>query len=370
MRGKLNKLKLIGGAALVTALVFSCKKKEDPQPETVVEQPVVQPAVYTADSLNYKEASQRMAMFIELNNKTKLGNTVGTFVDSSVLRNMFYNTGSPFANAALNTSNLKLSEAVDPNIHSLLLSYFQQLSEASKAAKQGAKDTAGVVYNSGATSGKLYDAKGYAIYELIEKNMMGGFQVYNIGTVHLSDANLNATDNVERLKNWDMAFGYLGVPRNFTATTTGYSFWGSYLKTNDALLGGSINKIMTAFVSGRKAIESNDNASVKANSQMIKQELDKAAAGMAMTYLFRARKYSINLDPGRKNGTLSEGRGFVNAIKFNPARKISDADLNTILTSLGSSNWDTQVADIQKALDILGLAYGFDSNPTTSGFNK
>jgi len=376
MKQTLSKLKLFGYCALATALVFSCKKKEDPQPEVVVDPPApTLSAVYSADSLNYLEASQRMAMFTELINITKQGNTVGKFVDSTVLRNMFYNTGSPFANATLNTSTVKLSEAVDPSTHALLLSYFQQLSEASKSQTKGGKDTAGVIISEEATSGKLYDTKGYAVYELIEKNLMGGFQVYNIGTVHLSDANLNSTDNTARLKNWDMAFGYLGVPRNYTATTPStpafpLAYWASYLKTNDATLGGNIKNIMTAFVSGRKAIEANNNTEVKANARIIKEELDRTGAGMAMTYLFRARKAMLNQYKGRRNGALSEGRGFLDAMKFNPSRKITDAEWNEVISYLGTNNWDTSLADVEKALDKLGLVYGFDSNVTTSKFNK
>lgn len=365
MSWTLSKLKFLGGVALAASLAFSCKKKEDPQP---VEEE--KPVVTTADSLRYQEATFQFKMFTELINKTKEGNTVGKFVDSVTLKKMFNNTGAPFANGELNSSAHKLIDAVAPELRPLLLSYFIQLSEASKSQRQGAKDTAGVVYNSGATTGKLYDPKGHAVYELIEKGLMGGFQTYQIAVVQLSDVNLNASSVDAKLKNWDMAFAYLGVPKTFTSTTTGYSFWGSYLRTNDEILGGSISKIMSAFADGRKASESNDNTTAKAKAQIIREELDKNAAGMAMTYLFRARKYSINLDAGRKNGTLSEGKGFLSAIKFNPARKLQDADFNEIVALLGTNNWDTPVEDIQKALDKLGLAYGFDSNPETSKFNK
>ena len=360
---------------IASATLISCKKKKDEeQTPVIVNPPVVLPLpnVYQADVANYAEATVNLEMFHELIEATEEGNTVGTEVSESKLNNMLNNISNPFTGDLTKNSTSKLADIINPNVKADLATYFKDLATSSLAKTNGDSLKAGVILGIGATSGKLYDAAGFANYELIEKGLMGALQLYQITAVQLADSSLAASvNNTKRLKKWDLAFGYLGVPKDFTVPyATTYPFWGEYFKTNDETLGGCVNKIMTAFVNGRKAIENNTNDLVKTNADIIKVEMDKVAAGMALTYLFRARKFSLNGDKGRRNGTASEGLGFLNALKYHASRKITNSELDIVIGLVGKNNWTLKIVDIEAAIVALATPYGFDANPATSKFNK
>jgi len=360
---------------LASSTLFSCKKKECEEVSPVIVNPtVVLPStnVYPVDAANYAEATVNLEMFHELIEATEEGNTVGVEVSESKLKNMLNNTSNPFTGDLTKNSTTKLADIINPSIKTHLDTYFKDLATASLEITNGDSLKAGVILGIGATSGKLYDANGFANYELIEKGLMGALQLHQITAVQLADSSINASvSNTKRLKKWDMAFGYLGVPKDFAVPyATTYPFWGEYFKTNDETLGGSVNKIMTAFVNGRKAIENNANELVKSNADIIKTELDKVATGMALTYLFRARKYTLNGDNGRRNGTASEGLGFLNALNYHASRKIMNSELEAVINLVGKNNWTLKTADIESAITALVTPYGFDANPATSKFNK
>lgn len=347
---------------IASATLISCKKKKDEE-QTPIETPSASvPVVVTS------EATIVMNMFQELIEATEEGNTMGVEVSETKLNNMLNNNSSPFSGNLTKNSSLKLSNYIHPDVKPFLATYFANLATASLAKTLGDSLKAGVIYRKNSTSSKkLYDSTGFANYELIEKGLMGALQLHQITAVLLADSSMDAKEsNAKRLKKWDLAFDFLGVPKDFAVPyPTTYPFWGEYFKTNDANLGGSVNKIMNAFVNGRKAIENNTNDLVKTNADIIKVEMDKVAAGMALTYLFRTKFRKNNEDKGGANGAASEALGFLISLKYHATKKISDEKLAEIINLVGTNNWTLKIVEIEEAISLLATQYGFDATSTS-----
>ena len=196
-----------------------------------------------------------------------------------------------------------------------------------------------IKYQSG-NFGKLFDARGFAIDELIEKGLMGSVQLYQMCAVLLTDANLTTSDKSLNSKNWDLAYAQLGIPLDYGNKDYYYSIplWGKYLKVNDQKL-GSVSKILYAFVEGRKGIMDADNIKVMSNATIIKEEMEKVSAGMVLTSLYNAKYYSGKGAVAEKNRALTEALGFLQIISNYPNKKISDTQLQGLINKLNVNNW-------------------------------
>jgi hypothetical protein len=131
---------------------------------------------------------------------------------------------------------------------------------------------------------------------------------------------------------WDEAFGYFGVPVDFPANTTGLKNWGSYCNAVSIALGGatSVNStIMNAWLKGRAAISNKDNAGRDAARDVVVKTWEKVAAGRFITYV-KGAKTNITAQ-ATFNHNLSEAVGFIRAFKYNSAKTISDADIDSLL---------------------------------------
>ncbi|MBC7391466.1 MAG: DUF4856 domain-containing protein, partial [Opitutaceae bacterium] len=212
---------------------------------------------------------------------------------------------------------------------------------------------------------KLYDANGIAVYELIEKQLMGSLQLYQICSVLLADNNLKNQSKEIRLQTWDKSFAYLGVTPdfiNYKVTRPELPFWGEYLGTNDDRLGSNVPKIMLSFINGRSAIEANDEVYILQNAQTIRTELSRTAAGMAITYLRRTRLNIINSDLTRRNSAFSEGIGFLKGLRSHPEKKINSATLDGIILDLGNNSWSmNDTTKVATAYNSLATSYQLDA---------
>ncbi|MBC7390539.1 MAG: DUF4856 domain-containing protein, partial [Opitutaceae bacterium] len=199
------------------SLFFSCKpkKQDDPAPVYTGDEVISTPTIYSGNKQYMHDADIRLVMFESLIEYAQSGNTKEVFVDSIKLKNMFYNTSSPFDTAYLNTSGLNIAEAVDPVYKPEIEKLFGRLSIASKSQVESANGVAGVKQATTTSAFKLYDANGIAVYELIEKQLMGSLQLYQICSVLLADNNLKNQSKEIRLQTWDKAFAYLGVTPDF-----------------------------------------------------------------------------------------------------------------------------------------------------------
>ena len=366
----LNTIKFFYIFIFTISVTLSCKpkKQDDPAPVVVVVpigNPTPPAVIYSGNKQNMLDADLRLAMFESLIEYTQTGNTKGVFVDSVKLKNMFYNISNPFDTAYLNVSGLNIADAVDPAYKTEIEKLFGKLSVASKSQVESSDGFAGVKQASTTSSFKLYDTKGIAIYELIEKQLMGSLQLYQICSVLLAENNLKNQTKEIRLQTWDKAFAYLGLTPdflNYKITKPGLPFWGEYFGLNDDRLGTNVSKIMNSFISGRSSIEANNEARVLENAQTIRIELSRTAAGMALTYLRRTRLNIINSDLTRRNSAFSEGIGFLKGLRSHPEKKINSAILDGIILDLGTSSWEmSDTTKIVKAYNSLANSYYLDA---------
>jgi hypothetical protein len=165
---------------------------------------------------------------------------------------------------------------------------------------------------------------------------------------------------------WDMAFGYLSIPKNYdTAVTyantdaTRPLALGGYLKERGTYIkAGGI--VYDAFLKGRAAIAAKDYAGRDAAIATIKDILERTLAAAAFAYT------GIGMGSGdlaTKFHGLSEGYGFVIALKYRPANsKLTEANYQTLLSVVKTNFYDL-IADasntkLKQAQAILTAAYG------------
>lgn len=369
MKTQLQLSRSVACMLLVGSLFFSCKKKtEDPQPEEekkVVAPPVPIP-VFKGSIANMVNDTVRIGMFKNLMEYAYSANFKGVFIDSINLKNQYIHNGNPFYNQNLNNrDDISIKQALNPAKEGQLLAYFKRISEASKSKVDGSVGNAGVILYAGNTkNGKLLDQNGMAIDELIEKHVMGAFQTYQLCSVLLVEAKVASSDSVSNLKNWDMAFAQLGIPLDYGNKDYYFSIplWGKYLKINDGKLGGNISKILNAFVAGRQAVIEKNKTATMAHAQIIKDEIERAAAGMVITGLNAGVYYNQLGYSAEKNSALSSGLGFLYLLQNIPTKKISDAKLNEFIGKLEGNNWTLDMNVVKSIIAEFSSIYGLNSS--------
>lgn len=343
---------------IVSVLISSCRK-DNPIP---VAPAYEVPATYTFENaiINGNAASTRLKMLKILIEEAEEGNQVGTKVSANKLIDKFTNNqaASPFVSEGI-SATFSLKDATSPVFYEKFDPFAYRLEMASQATDSGASYTAGVM-KSKSNSVKLYDAKGYAPYELIEKGLMGAMQYYQITSVLFKDTKIGAAvEKTERQKNLDLAFAYLGIADDYPGFEK-TPFWVEYLGTVGQILNNNDNVIFKAFIKGRAAINNNDNTAVTESASTIIKEFERSAAGMGLRYLIRAKTYYTS-DPVRKNAGLSEGYGFIEGLRYNSSKTISEAEINELLMLIGENNWSTSLENINQAIDKLSTKFGFDA---------
>ncbi|MGB3947230.1 MAG: DUF4856 domain-containing protein [Bacteroidia bacterium] len=238
---KLLKISIV--ASIFSLSIASCKKEETPEPTVPTPTGYTIPTTYNFSNVSYTGQTQRIAMLDELSTYMKTGNTMGVTVDAQTMKNMFSNTGNPFADSTLNASGKQLKNKTYSLVQALFESYFDSLALNSQSTVAGTNGTAGVVVSpNDATKKYLCSATGIEYNQLITKGLMGATFYYQAVSVYLE--NLTTADNTTVVDgqgtvmehNWDEAFGYFGVPTDFPTTVTGLKYWGSYSNQRNSVL--------------------------------------------------------------------------------------------------------------------------------------
>jgi hypothetical protein len=309
-------------------------------------------------------------MLDELLGKLETG-TSGTFTSQSV-EDFYSNRNNPFANSALNSSGISLIKSTYYGDTVLFKSFLDSVAKASNSYSVTASNgTAGTLNNADNSETYLLNANGFDYTAVIEKGLMGAIIYYQATTNYLSQNGIGSSiDNTTVVNgqgttmehNWDQAFGYFGVPTDFPNNTNGVRFFGEYtleidpsLKTNAAM--------MNAFLKGRAAISNKDTNTKDAQAAFLVAEWEKLVAASAIHELNEA-KGSLGFD-GPRNHVVSECYGFVLALKYNPSRKISDAQIQAILAYFPSNLYKITLTDINNIINTISSIYGFDSIKST-----
>ena len=348
---------------LVAALgLVSCSKDDVATPTTPVLRAKIDYATLTATSpytTHFKDANgaatvalgaaaTRFDMFSELNSymATVAVATPATpaTLDLTRLRNLYTNANAPFAAPALNTSGVQLrdktaasfSDASATTVRDYIDGQLANLATASQSVNQTA--TPG---NAGRLGRYLVDARGFELNQVIQKALLGALLLDQIGNVLLANSSL-AADNgkvvegklySEREHNWDMAYGYL--------TTNAIMTTDIALMPRERFLAGYLNEkngpaspgVYLAFLKGRAAIVNNDEATLRAQADIIRTELERTIAKSAVSYLMNWKAAAA---ADIKAHALGEGIGFVYSLRFCTKAGADTAWADSVLNGLTS----------------------------------
>ena len=349
--------------AIAGLLLSACQKNgSNSAPEYDV------PTTYNFTNVDFSDATTRLGMLTEINNVLTRG--VNTAVlDAQVPKDMLANVNNRFATAAYNTSGLNIKNQSAVQQQTDAGSFIDSVAAVIKTGKAASRGVAGVGTSATNANTKFaLTATGFNYAQVFAKTMMTGFIIYqidNLLTAGISGAvnnvNIVAGSGTDLDHNWDLSFGYWGVPVDFPANKTGAKFWGVYSTQVDT--GYKVNKILDdAYIKGRAAIDHNDGATTSAQAAIITQNYEKLVGASALEAVRETK--AVIKDPVSLNSKLSEIYGFIYGLKYLPNRKITDEQITAILALFPKNLYDVTQTDINNIRDAISTGYGFDSVKT------
>jgi hypothetical protein len=366
---KLGVSALVVGTSLAMSLFTGCFSTDN---DTASFDYSNLPASYDAIStdMSYSGQLTREDMLAEMTAHLKTGNTQGTAVSATTLKNMFANENEPFGEADLNASTKQLkSKTFQADV-----AMFEAWMDAAEAASQ--EDSAATDSTAGVVGGKyLVSATGLEYTQVIEKGLMGAVLYYQGTAIYLDTADggklAQSVDNdsviagkgTDLAHHWDEAYGYFAAQEGFTAATTkeeGRRFWGHYSNSRNSLL-NTTDSILAAFIKGRVAIGNKDRATMLEQIPVIRKHWERAVAGTAVHYLNVANTDADFNDDAKRLHELSEAKAFILSLKYNPEKVATDADIKGWLEDLGDNYWTITKAEVLAIRDAISAKYGFDS---------
>ncbi|MCX8081352.1 MAG: DUF4856 domain-containing protein [Bacteroidia bacterium] len=363
--------RLILSFLTVSLLTFSCKKDKknnDNTPQKPSGPGYTVPTTYNFTNVNYSGQTTRLDMLAEMKAYMNTGNTTGNVVLASKLKDMYANVNSPFANNALNTSGKDIKSKVFSLDQNLFEKFMDSLQIASQSTVAGSNGVSGVVA-SNTEPGKNYlcDKNGIEWAQIIEKGLMGALIYYQSTAVYLSESKIgNSVDNTSVTPgqgtamehHWDEAFGYFGVPVDFPSNTNGVRFWGKYCNDRNPLMGCNAT-IMNAFIKGRAAISNKDYPTRDQQVPIIRDNWEKVIAATIISYVNKTKQKMT--DDAIRNHNCSEIMAFIMNFKYNPTKKITDAQINQLKTYLGYNFYNITTTQLDNIKNLLSSIYGLDS---------
>lgn len=344
---------------LVSATVSSCKKDKDETP-TPTPSGYTVPTTYNFSNVSYSGQTLRLTMLDSISSYMATGNN-GTVLSGSQLKNMYSNTGNPFGTFALDTCGKQLKNKT----YSLDQAYFDLLFDSLATISQsaGALASNGVA---GLAGGRLFDKNGVEIAQIIKKQLMGAIFYFQATETYL--ANLPVDDNTTVVTgegtaqehHADEAFGYMGIPVDFPTNTTDVKYWGEYcVEVNPAI--ASNTPLMNGFLKLRAAISNKDNTTRDAQIIVVRENWERVVAAAAILEM-KAAKAAFGTDNVEMRHVLSEAIGFINSLKYNSNKKISNGDISSAIASLGTNFYTITTTQIDDAINTINAVYGFDLN--------
>lgn len=340
----------------------ACTESEDDPDDGIPDYDV--PDSYSAfEKVDFSGQTARLDMLAKLSAYVKTANTPGTEVDADKMKAMFANAGNPFDVDGLNTSGKQIKDKTFLLDRGMFEGYFDSVASISGDTVSGAKGRAGLVANAAGTSKYLLNAQGVEYAQLIEKGLMGALAYYQGTAVYLDSTDKLGASVADSVKahHWDEAFGYFTSSVNFPAEGKD-RFWSKYCNDRNAIMGSNA-KMLRAFAKGRAAIDNQDRKGMLEAIDSVRHEWELVSVATAIQY-FNSVKRNLT-DDGARNHQLSEGIAFVRALKYNPARKISDDQIEEIEGFIGSDFYAVTQAGVDQAIDLLSGIYGLDSVKAT-----
>lgn len=328
-------------------------------------------------SVSTQGQKDRLNMLSEIKSYLQTGDA-GEELDADLLLKMFANEDSPFESADLNASTKQIENKTATGDVAFYKELFEEAETVSREVKTNGttavKGTAGQIERKAKESNINVNAKGWEFTQMIEKGLMGALiynQIYNSYLTVEKVGNDVENTLIEEGKNytpmehhWDEAFGYFGVPINFPNGEPALSgnndrFWAEYTLGRDEDL-NIAKPLMTAYITGRAAIVAKDYETKNAQIFKIRDFHEIVAAATAVHYINAAIKNIDSPDQGSLFHHMSEAYGFVNAIKYNPTKNLTSAEINTILNTHFGTNadfWTVTKQGLQAAKTLFASTY-------------
>ncbi len=328
-----------------------------------------------ASTVSYNGQNERLDQVAEIKSYLQTGDA-GAALSAQVLQDAYANVGGD-GNGFFSFSSTKQLEdkSFQPDLDDNFMSdLFAGVEAASTSGAIAANGVAGLIVRENSGNTVLVDAHGREYTQLIEKGLMGTVMYNQIYNTYFTDARIGAdVENTEFREganytdmehHWDEAFGYWNPPLDFTSDWPAERanedrFWSHYsntvdphLRTNDA--------IMQAFIAGRAAIVNNDHPTKEAQRDIIAEQLEIVTAGVAVHYINSSLEALNEAKIGEAFHVMSEVWTFVNAIKYNPNRRLSIESIEEIKESdLGADGnfWNVTTDGLNKAKNTLVEAY-------------
>lgn len=373
-------------ATIISSLfLMSCSNDDDNTNNNSSD--LVVPATYefkrdNSSTVDYTGQKYRLMMLDEM------GAYMGGVnpVDGAKLKDMFTNTGNPFANADLNSSGKQLRDktagsedyfASNTVEQSAIRTVFENTFLDAQSASTGTEASAGTAgYYMDGTKKRYFAANGLEPQQVFLKGMMGACLLDQICNNYLGYSELDAgairDNNTKKVleagktyttmeHSWDEAYGYVFGNDDLSVSPAVYKYWSSYINqvNADADFNKTKENIDLAFRKGRAAIVANDYTTRNAQIEVIRTELAKVAAVRAVFYL-QEGKAKLTQDGGKKAfHALSEGYGFIMALRFTNkngtnAPYFTKEEITQILTELtAGTNGLYDVDYLNTKLDAL-----------------
>ena len=323
----------------------------------------------------------RLKMLAAINTYNGLALKNGQVLDANTLKNLYTNTNNPFTTvyhpdfAGLNASGVQLRNVTASSfsataaevVRAKIEAGFTDMATISTSVNAiASKGQAGYVLNG--TTKYLLDAKGIETAQIIQKSLIGAFQLDYISNILLGkgldadNTTLVSGKNYTQLEhNWDEAYGVLTLNPIFLkdatdaakSATAAESFLGSYVwEYNKA----GYAKVHSAFLKGRAAVVNNNAAEYKVQASFIKSQFELAIAKAALGYLDKWKTSGTN--DGARAHAIAEGLGFIYSLRFTAGAdvKFSDDILNGLVSS-STGFWDLTPVKINTASDAIKVKF-------------
>jgi hypothetical protein len=361
---KLNNCIIILATGL-TATITSCKKDNDAPSYTV-------PTTYTFDNVEYQESGARISMWAGFTGILNKGNVRKLSQDT--INYLWNNTNSaftaetangiPYTFNVLNTLSFNLAgKTADAAAFKALSDSAVKISQFNKTP--ASKGVAGFIGT------RVFNHTGLEFNQAVAKGLMGGLSLSNIITLFNKipgdDNNtVVAGQGTAMQHDWDLAFGYVGIPANYD-TAKAYNssivdrplgLGGYFAERGKYLQAGG--RIFEAFRKGRAAINAKDYTTRDQAMATILEYLEKTLAAAAYAYVTTPQSQT---ELSAKFHGLSEGYGFILALKYRPANsKLTAANYQTLLGIMNTDFYaladDASNTKLKQAQAILTAAYG------------
>ncbi|MDN5211517.1 DUF4856 domain-containing protein [Fulvivirgaceae bacterium BMA12] len=336
--------------------------------------PIAVPTTYAftrnnETTVSFSGQTDRLNQLSEI--KSLMGNANnGETVSASALLAMYANTngdgGGNFSFSSTKQLKDKTFESEVANIEALL----NEMATNSDNPGVASNGVAGLLTRTVKAKTILVDANGREYAQLIEKGLMGSVFLNQVYNTYLTDDRTG--DDAQNIKlregknytdmehHWDEAFGYFGVPVDFPTTTTN-RFWGNYSNGRDALLGTN-KKLMDAYLIGRAAVVNFDYEEKNAQRDVLYETLELLAAATAIHYI-NSTLDNIGSDQGEMHHALSEAWAFIEALRYSPNAKLTQAEITEILEqNIGINFYNVTINGLNTAKDKISTEYGLDDH--------